>query len=338
MRKIILFLPLLMMFASCEVEFSPNAEWKNIPVVYCLLDQDDDTTWVRVQRCYLAEGSIYDYGQISDSINYPQGAIAVSLLAYKDGTLQDSMAFRYTERNIDSGLFAHTTQPLYWFETRNRLKDNYTYILNVRNTSDGSLLATTEPLSLIKKGSERLFSKPSMVIPFGTDTISGGFAFFDNMGNSSTTLYCYMKWPALENARLYQPIVRFYYRDKDGVKHVDLKCPAVSSKSSDTYYSRDLFLNELKQQLQDDTARKRYIPYVDLYLTACSEDLNAYLSTVTAGSVLSQNTEVYNNIKGGIGLFAARRTHLFMHMPADSSSGDRGLPHYLEGLDVGLYY
>lgn len=335
MRKLLYFLPLIFLFASCEVEFSPNAKWKNIPVVYCLLDQDDDTTWVRVQRCYLAEGSIYDYGQISDSINYPQGAIDVLLHVYENGKLKDSVVFNYMERNVSSGLFAQNNQPIYWSETKGKLKESYTYALIVRNAADGAVLATTDPIPLIKKNEAKLFTKPSITIYDG-DTI-GSFAFYDNMGTSSTTLYCYMKWNALENARLYQPIVRFYYEEQGVRMHVDLKCPAVSAKSTDTYYSRDLFLNELKQQLQADTARKRYIPQVDLFLTACTEDLNTYLTTVTSGSAVSQNAEVYNNIKGGVGLFAARRTHLYSRMPADASLGDRGLLHFLEELGVGLY-
>lgn len=337
-RLFFLFSFSFFLLMGCEVEFSPNAEWKNVPAVYCLLDQDDDTTWVRVQRCYLTEGNIYDYGLISDSINYPQGAITVTLYAYNDGVLKDTMLFQYTERQIDTGRFAHTNQPLYWFETRNRLREEYSYVLTVRNATDGSILATTDPVNLIKRtSSDRLFSKPSLVILNGTDTISGGFAFFDNTGSTSTTLFCHMKWNPLENARLYQPIVRFYYRVEGVTKYVDLKCPAVSSKNSETYYSRDLFLNELKNQLQADTSRKQYIPYVDLYLTCCSEDLNAYLSTVTSGASLSQNTEVYNNIRGGVGVFASRRTHLFMHMPSDNSSGPRGLLTFLSELGVGLY-
>lgn len=344
MQKFLYFLPLLCLFASCEVEFSPNAEWKNIPAVYCLLDQDDDTTWVRVQRCYLANGNIYDYGQIPDSVNYPQGAITVSLLAYKDGQLKDSMLFQYAKRSIDSGRFYHAAQPIYWFETRNRLRDDWTYVLTVRNAADGAVLATTDPISLIKKdASKKLYSKPSVNIINGNDTIGGGFAFYDNTGTSSYTLYCGMKWPELENARLYQPIVRFYYSEHGTTRYVDLKCPEITSKQyrlqgSVYNYPRDLFLDELKQQLQADTARKRYIPRVDLYLTACSEELNTYLSTVVSGSSLSQNTEVFNNIKGGVGLFAARRTHLYMRMPSDNSdTEDRGLFYFLSRLGVGIY-
>ena len=337
MRRILYFFPIVFLFTACEVEFSPNAEWKNIPAVYCLLDQDDDTTWVRVQRCYLTNGNIYEYGQVSDSINYPQGTVSVSLLAYKDGVLKDSMAFNYVERNIDSGLFAHRAQPLYWYETRSRLKEDYEYVLTVRNVADNTVLATTDPISLIKKTAESLITKPTVTVLNGNDTVGGGLSFYDHLGGDNSN-YCHIKWNPLDNARRYQPVVRFYYEEQGVTMHVDLKCPSVSAKYNETYFSRDLFLSQLQMQLQADTARKRYIPQVDLYLTCCSEDLNAYLSTVTSGSAISQNTDVYNNIRGGVGVFAARRTHLFKRMPCYNSDIDgRGLYYFLVNLGVGLY-
>ena len=79
MRFSVAFASLLaaLLFSACKVDFSPNAQWKELPVVYCILDQDDDTTWVRVQRCYLGQGNLYQYGSNYDSVNYPQGQLTV---------------------------------------------------------------------------------------------------------------------------------------------------------------------------------------------------------------------------------------------------------------------
>ena len=305
-----------MMMSGCEVEFSPNAEWKNVPVVYCLLDQDDDTTWVRVQRCYLSEGNIYQYGSCSDSINYPQGSINVALLAYQDGTLKDSIAFTYTERDRDSGAFAYTAQPVYYALTKNKLRENYTFVLNVRNASDGKLLATTDPIVLIKKTNSTLITKPSVRVQPGGDT-TGGFVFGE--GDPNTGRYCTIQWNLLENARLYQPVVRFYYEEGGIVRYLDLFCPRVSSSSSEVRYSRDKFLSDIKEKLQDDTCAKHYIPHVDIYLTCCSEELNAYIATSVTGTSINQEHEAFSNIIGGVGVFAARRTHLFKSMPFDDN-------------------
>jgi hypothetical protein len=323
-----------MMMSGCKVEFSPNAEWKNVPVVYCILDQDDDTTWVRVQRCYLSEGNIYQYGSYSDSINYPQGSISVALLAYQDGTLKDSIAFSYTERDRDSGSFAYSAQPLYFALTKNKLNENYTFALSIRSTADGSLLAYTDPISLIKKTSGTLISKPSITVMPSGDTLGG---FYFNDGDPTSGAACNIQWNPLLNARLYQPIVRFYYESGGITHHVDLLCSRVSSSNTEVRYPRSQFLSDLKEKLKDDTSVKHYIPHVDIYLTCCTEELNAYLSTTSSGSSINQEHEAFSNIIGGVGVFAARRTHLYKGMPSDNSNQPGvGLHDLLINLGVGF--
>ena len=332
MKKTFFLIPFITLLAACEVDFTPNAEWKNVPSIYCMLDQDDDTTWVRVQRCFLPEDNIYDYGQISDSSNYPQGSITVSLLAYENGSLKDSMAFSYAERDRDSGLFAHQAQPLYWCETRRRLKDNYSYVLSVRDAASGMLLASSDPVSLIRQAEETsLITKPTV------NAFGGGFGFYD-VATGGTANNCHIKWNRLENARRYQPIVRFYYSVDGDTLHVDLHGPSVTSRSSEVYYPRDLFLDELRNKLKDDPRSKRYIAHVDMYLTCCTEELSAYMSTVEPSAVAGQSNEVFCNINGGVGVVAARRTHLYKSMPSDSSIVDgKGLLYFLTNLGVGLY-
>lgn len=323
-----------MLMSGCEVEFSPNAEWKNVPVVYCLLDQDDDTTWVRVQRCYLSEGNIYQYGSNSDSINYPQGSINVALLAFQDGTLKDSIAFTYTEIDRDSGDFAYTAQPVYYAVTKNKLRENYTYVLRIRSAADGSLLATTEPVALIKKGSGALITKPSITVKPSGDTLGG---FYFNDGDPTTGAYCLIQWNPLENARLYQPMVRFYYEAGGATHHVDLLCPRVTSSSSEVRYTREQFLTDLKTKLLGDTTAKHYIPHVDIFLTCCTEELNAYIATASQGTSINQEHEAFSNIIGGVGVFAARRTHLYKGMPSDKSiQPGSGLHDFLLNLGVGF--
>ena len=107
--RIILFAMLALLASSCKVDFSPNAEWKDVPAVYCVLDPEEDTVFARVQRCYLGEDNLYTYTQIADSTNYQQGDISVSLLAYKGksgpdhsytstGQLVDRWELQYTLR------------------------------------------------------------------------------------------------------------------------------------------------------------------------------------------------------------------------------------------------
>lgn len=323
------FAPLILIAASlllsaCEVEFSPNAEWREIPVVYCVLDQDDDTTFVRVERCFLGEGNIYQYGSISDSINYPQGSIQVDLLSYRNGTIVDSIPFEFTLRDRDSGAFAHTLQPLYLAPTAGRLHEDCTYRLNIRHTSDRRLIATAVT-NLVLQTDDQLITQP---------TVNKKFSFTDDRE------YCQITWNALSNARYYQPIIRFYYEQLGDTLHVDLPGPTkVAGGTAISYtvkYSRTSFLEGLKNYFVNDTVSRYYVPMVDIFLTACNEDLNAYIASSSGNTSIDNGREIYTNIQGGIGIFGARRTHLFKSLPADESDRPPNPPNSNNG--GGLYW
>lgn len=332
MKKIyILFFPVLLLLASCEVEFSPNAEWKEVPVVYCVLDQDDDTTWARVEKCYLGDGDIYSYSSISDSFNYPEGYLQVALLAYKNGQIVDSMPFTDSVVDRENGDFVATDQPVFFCRTRNRLDVENTYVLSVRRASDGSLLTTSQPVPLIAKTRDQVISKPTNTQTFG---------FYDH-NSGSPTAFCRIEWPALQNARLYQPVIRFYYVVDGDTTYIDLKCSTVKGTANrvsySTNYSRDMFLADVKKQLQDDPRQKYFAKKVDIYLMACSEELNAYMNAVSATSDIDQSHEVYTNMTDGLGIVAARRTHLYKRVPADTSvAPNQGLYYLLKNLGINM--
>ncbi len=331
-KHIMLLLPLMALLASCEVEFSPNAEWKEVPVVYCVLDQDEDTTWARVEKCYLGDGDIYRYSSISDSFNYPEGYLQIALLAYDNGQIVDSMPFTYTVLERDSGNFAYAGQPVYYSRTRNHLSASYTYVLSVRRAADGSLLTSSQPVSLVVKTRDNVISKP---------TNNQMFGFYDHTPGSSTA-FCRIEWPALQNARLYQPMVRFYYVVDGDTTYIDLKCKSVQGRTTATSfgtdYSRDMFLSEVEARLKDDPREKLYAKKVDIYLLACSEELNAYINTVSSANGVEQSHEIYTNMTEGLGVVASRRTHLRKTVPADTSVADnRGLYYFLKKLDINMH-
>jgi len=333
--KLSLLSLLSLLTASCEVEFSPNAPWKEIPVVYCLLDQDDDTTWARVERCYLGEGSIYDYSSISDSINYPIGSIEVKLLRIYNGETVAEYTFRDTTVNRQSGDFAYIAQPMYYLPGKGHFNEFCTYDIQVSRVADGQVIAhAKQPIELIVRNPEDcVFTKPTYTtFPYKT----GMFAF-KAAGNT-----CQMEWPALKNARLYQPFVRLYYTEDGEPRYVDVRTPSVSSVNNadryTIYYQASSFLTNVKEQLKNDPNPKVYLKQVDLYLTACSEDFSAYMSNIADAGNLDQSRELYTNIEGGRGIFAARRTKLHRWYPADSSLARTpvGLFYQLKQLGVGF--
>ncbi len=320
-----------LLLVSCEVEFSPNAEYKETPVIYCVLDQDDDTVWARVERCFLEEGNIYSFGSDASLLNYPQGSIKVELIAFRNGSENHRIALRDTLRAHLSGPFADEPQPIY-FATQ-PLDSTCMYKLEVRRASDDSLMASTDSIALILQLNSQLISRPAN---------NTRFAFSDN---ASGTAVCKIVWNPLANARRYQPIVRFFYAEEEDTLFVDLPCNSVASGNNNTpltvNYSRNSFLASIKEALKDDPNPKQYLEYVHLYLAACSEDLNVYMTSVGSNVSMDQTTDTYTNIHGGVGIFAARRTHLYKYLDADNSmnpitSGNPGIYAFLHELGIGF--
>ena len=327
---------LALLLASCEVEFSPNAEWQDIPVVYCLLDPDNDTVFARVERCFLGDGSIYEYGSIADSLHYPQGSIAVTLYAFRGNRVVDSADMQYTLRPREDGAFASTPQPVYYSTAP--LDTTCRFSLRVRRTADDSLLAVTDTIPLVLQANATLISRPSNNHRFG---------FHENAGG---TTVCKIQWPVLQGGRRYSPIVRFYYREFEDTLYVDLPAGEVAATTTSTTatlgydYPRESFLHTLREyfvHIGDTVTPKYYLEYVDIFLTACDEPLNVYMMSVASGTNLTQTTDTYTNVHGGAGIFAARLTHRYKHFLADNSTvpmgaSNPGLRAFLKDLGIGF--
>lgn len=359
---VFVLLSLCACLSSCKVDFSPNASWQEIPVVYCVLDQDDDTTYVRVQKCYLGEGNQYEYGQVYDSVNYPQGSIEVRILAWpavRDEhnilTIDPLAAAPVKVFDCDyriltdkeEGGFCAPEQPVYCCRTAGQLDTSYAYQLVVTKTSTGDTLATAQTY-LIGDA------------PYPENTLSqpGPGRNFDFSGTTGNKV-CNLRWYTFARARQYQPKVRFHYYDElvsftgstyDTVRtphYVDIDCPSVKSNMKTqeemVRFQQLAFLAAVKNSVlarnidwdafgDNEVFNLVAYPYVDIYLQACTEDLAAYMFSHEITDGINQVQTIYTNVRGGLGVFAARR-HLVFRRP---TRADANSP-YLQALsDLGV--
>ncbi len=348
MKKILFSIIIIFCFASCEVEFSPNAEWRETPVVYCLLDQDEDTTFVRVQRCFLGTDNNYRYSTISDSINYPQGALTVIMEEWNGTTTSEGLVYRsgnspkrvfnfdYQEIiNKDSGMFYNTLQPVYVCCTAGQLDSTCVYRLCIVKNSTGDTIAQSET-SLVY--GDMSLTRPNNVTLFQFSGTSG----------SKT---CEITWSAINGARQYQPIIRFFYRDfiidrsvmpwdtTITPHYLDIPCNVVKSNMRDPYLTTRLeqnyFLSTIKSALQYNVCNRNVIDTVLVFITCCSEPLAAYIYASHPGGAFNQEPFTYTNIEGGLGVFASRRRHIQFTVGTPLSSASNYIK-TLKELGVGF--
>lgn len=357
---------ILLSTASCKVEFSPNGTWTEIPLVYCVLDQDADSTFVRVQKCYLGEGNQYDYASISDSINYPQGSLTVQLLKWK------SVRGKYSMLTIDpsaiapqqviqcdyilhrdkvDGQFYGPEQPLYACRTKGLLDTASVYQLLVISNITGDTIAKASTYLLGDcQNPANMLIKPS---------VHSRFQFTGTGSNKA----CEMQWYSLPRARQYQLEVYFYYhefyRSFNGAAYdtvitpheIRISCPTVKSNliasQQNCRLARQTFLSVVRDSvlacnfnLHQGEADVDYslIPEdtVAVVINACSEDLAAYLFLHQLSDGINQEQHQYSNIEGGLGVFASRRTHLRFVVPTNNSSSGQ-YNRDLKDLGVGFF-
>jgi len=336
-KRYLLLAVVALLFSSCKVEFSPNGPWNEIPVVYCVLDQEDDTTFVRVQRCYLAEDNQYAYASVADSIYYPQDALTVQIEEWS--TWKDSEGarhrygdnpvrvfnFDYTEQYVkDDGDFCSDRLPLYCCATGGQLDTNKLYRLVITKNATGDTLATAETMLIY--GPQQLVT-PNNILGF-------------NFSGTNNNKKCEISWISMNLARQYQPIVRFYYRDfivntlPSGLAdttiiphYIDIPCPVKKSSTSpgvtlSVQLEQTTFLTTIRENINDPTINKNIRDTVDIFVNCATEDLAAYIFASSPSNGINQERYTYTNINGGLGIFAARRTHIVytVQSPASATS------------------
>lgn len=334
------FLATAFLCSACDDDFSPNAEWRDIPSVFCLLDQDDDTIFVRLQRCYLGSDNLFSYSAIKDSVYYPDGTVEVVMRAWNsESDMLSGSVSPVRELSFDcmlhdkvDGDFVSGPQPLFYHPVVSGDMDTaYLYQLIVRRSATGEVIASSNT-RLVGDADSRYgwLKSPSRVGSNGRVTF--------NM----LTGVCTISWYPLSRGRLYQPYVMFYYRYRfspDSLRSVDVACDAVlqsnvNSIELNTSLYKEHYLGELSRMLVADTNHKLFVDTVGIILKVANEHLNAYISSTS--STGGQDFQVYNNIEGGVGLFASRRSHLMEKVLADKGDQPTGMHTLLEQLRVGF--
>jgi hypothetical protein len=351
--RILPLLLLAVLATSCKVEFSPNAPWKDIPSVYCVIDIQEDTVWARVQRCYLGNDNLYNYATIADSTNYQEGDIQVHLLAWRGVTnplnhsitatdqLVDRWQLTYTEvPGRPEGNFSSGSQPMYYcVPGADRLLADSACVfqLLVIRTDSGDTLASARTtlvgiLPLTIMGREYVEN----VITVPNNVRGRHFGFIPvNIQNE-------IRWTTLPRGRRYQPSVRFYYRKNDDTLSIEVPgAPLTNQYGYNTLSSNSIsqtsFLSYIKRSLAGNTDSLFNVNYVDIIIYVCNEDLNAYITSQNSHVVGGQEYQPYTNVEGGIGIFGSRRTHIQVSVPCDSNGRPDYLPDQLKRLGVGFY-
>ena len=96
----------ILLMSSCSTDIELNAPYQKTPVIFGLLDAQQDTQWVRVNRTWLGVGNQFDVAMIADSSEYPAEDLTVEVTERIGGATREwALVDTTIENKSDQGIF-----------------------------------------------------------------------------------------------------------------------------------------------------------------------------------------------------------------------------------------
>ncbi len=299
-KKYFYFLFMFAFLVSCSNKLNVNADWKDITVVYGLLNQNDSIHYLRITKAFLGPGDALQFARIPDSSNYPN-KLDVRLeewdISGGDSTPKNTYSFDTTRVKKDTGSFIFNYPYQKVYRTIGKLNENYTYKLFITLPKTGKLVTgRTVLISRMTIKTPRSGSKAS-ILP----QTSIPLEFLSSI-----------------NGRRYQLVLRFNYTEytsKDTAKiakYVDWQVfndevspDLTGGKDLQPYYLGDGLYSALKSKIPVDPTVTRHATSIDYILSVGSDDLNTYMNVTAPSMTIVQERPSYTDITNGIGLFSS---------------------------------
>ncbi len=335
MNKIIatlLLISSLFLLNRCSTDFDMYAEYKDITIVYGLIDISDDTTWVKITKAYTGPGNALLMAQNPDSSNYSY-KLEVSLTGVKNGTVLEPIV-------LDT-LTIHNKAITEIFIN----EDGDTTILNPFYSPDqlvyyaiGSLDADAEYTLDVNKKDGQISAKTYMVDDFHITKPINRIVFSQTYDGS-------IEWLSAKNGKRNEVTLIFNYfellpGETDTVqKSIYWYLGVTNSKTTDGNeeldkgYSGKMFFSLLESELEPIPNVERWVDDVDMIIACGSQVLSTYIDINSSGGSLLEEVPIYSNIAGGSGIFASR--HTIIDPIQLSSATEREL---VEDYDLGFKY
>jgi len=325
MKKILtsLLIPAaLFLLTACSEKFNVAAPYKNITVIYGLLDKRDTAHYIRIQKAFLDQNkSALTMAKDPDSNFYNSLNVSMRLINTYDESIYQTIPLKRVDLDLEgypkqAGTFFNA--PNYAYKFTNPLNTNYNYRLIVTNPATGETDSSETPV--IEDVDNTVFHVPIA----GDDTnlnlqgmdfsSTNQYRYFDIYGNYNYgsnnnpigLLQCFIRFNWKDSSITTGALTSHYY-------DYDLGTQALGSTGFD-FQPKDLDLYSavaVGLGTPADNFTVRLLDRCDIFIYAGTNDFNSYLQAASiAGTGLTGNEvePTYTNIKGAnvIGLFTSR--------------------------------
>lgn len=288
------------LITSCEENFDLNAPYKDITVVYGLVDPAEDTIFLKINKAFLGDGDVLQMAKIEDSSVYVNGLSAV-VEEWENGTFMKSYTFDTINiTNKEEGTFYNPYQIIYYTPFKPVFARSYVLKINVNGKE------VTGTTNLVNDFAVSKPSAGSKFIQFRKDTESS------------------VEWESAKNGKRYEVVIRFKYKEvllstPDTVyKYVDWYMgtkKSVTDKGGEDMsvaYNNNGFYTLIGDQIpyedpvKEADVKERYTNDVDFLISVAGTDLNTYMEVNEPSNSIVQDRPDFTNLSNGLGIFSTR--------------------------------
>lgn len=292
--------------SSCSNDFRITSDWKDIPVVYGLLNHRDTAHYVRVEKAFLDENTNALFlAQNPDSLYYPEDEIIVELVDVN----QNSVVGIMQRVEVQSeGIFVDTnstfvTSPKYVYKSKAVLNPQRDYAVRIKN-EDGTVKTTAQTPMI-----------PTMIPVSPVDGNNTALSFRYPSAQPTVNI----SWKNPDNAHYYDVnlIVRFretynglaeekavVWRARPGIVNV-------GGQNTQTQLRGESFFSFMSSAVSPaPLGMTRCITGTDIRIDAGTKDLFDYIRVIDAAQGLAGGFNPpppFTNVENGVGLLAGRQ-------------------------------
>lgn len=328
MKRVLVLFAALALMASCDEDFKVGADYKEVTVVYGLLDDGlvANEHYIKITKGYFSETlNNLEVAKNADSLYFND--LDVQIEEYLNGGLTNT--FPLTRIDLATlpapilkqmGIFAES--PNYAYNFNANLESDRQYKLIIKNNESGKVV--TGETNIIN--ADPFFFRVTR--PFTTNDV---LIFAD-----PDQEYAF-RWTAPPGAVLFDVVLRFHYDETElssGIKtkkSVDLPLatfvPSRGSTSVTATVENNTFYSLLTAGIgAGGTKFTRLVDTAELFIVAGDNEIKQYIDVNNAqgGLTSDQIKPIYTNLVGEdvIGLFSSRATRRFGFINFDLETYD----------------
>ena len=296
LKKLMLLIALATLLSACENELDLIEDWKDIPIVYGIVDPSDTAHYFRIERAFVSEDrSGYELAAEIDSVYYKNLDASI---------LNDDTGVSFPLELVDGNLEGYVRTDGLFPQSPNYLYKVMSEDLALKGDEEITLKFKREGIDEVVQSSIRTVGKYNFVRPRPDDPEKINLSYANHLT---------IRWIRSDNAVAYEVYIIVRYLEANTSDYIfepkEVLWEAASNVEDNSVMleSKNFYLF-MNSALEASPNLVRQFDELEFRVVAIGKELDDYIDIGGAnlGITASQEIPQYSNLSEGLGVFSSK--------------------------------